>query len=240
VIILFLYLIQEVKFFKKNLSLKHPFGIDIDIVNKIIYVADKTHITSLTLGFQFLSSFKFPTDEGLVYGYRGLKVDNDRIYLTINGLHQIFVCAKDGILLKKFGTTIHGSSVGSFHYPEGLTLNQQYLYVCDNDNHRIQILTKQDGTFHQKWGSDGWPKNEQGSFCYPLSIYLNKLEELFYIGDYHCIQLFTKDGICLQRINEDAYGDATNLSNAIYGICIMDDRLYVSDVDNKRIQIFKR
>jgi len=73
-----------------------------------------------------------------------------------------------------------------------------------------------------------------------VSIYYNLLEEIFYIGDRYSVQIFTKDGNCQQRIGDQNSGNKMNQFNRIYGICVMNDQLYVSDYNNKRVQIFRR
>jgi len=214
---------------KKNSSLSNPCAIDIDQTNSTLYIADKTHITVLNLELQCLSSWTLPK-EPLYMTFRGLKVDGHTLYLTIWGYDQIFLCnSQVGSVLKEFGG--NGSQDGEFQCPTGLTVNNKYVYICDYLNDRVQILTKENGIYVSKWGNEK-ESTKQGEFYNPHSIYNHVLEDLIYVGDQMSIQIFSKDGVCIQRL-----GDKTSFYSVL-GICVMDDRLYVSDGSNNRIQIF--
>jgi len=222
------------EFIKENLSLKYPTGIDIDEKNSILFVASQTHVTLLNLKLAFLSSWKLPTKKR-PFGWaphREIKVDGNTLYLTIDLQHQVFLCSQNGKLLKEFGFVESGSKGGEFNAPSGLTVDNKYVYVCDCLNNRIQILRKENGISFSPW-EPGTAIREQGQFYYPRSIYHHLSEDLIYVGDGLCVQLLSKDGVCLQRLYH-----ATN--DPIYGICVMDDRLYLSDSDNQRIRIFER
>jgi len=82
------------------------------------------------------------------------------------------------------------------------------------------------------------------------SIYYCLEDEIFYIGDSCSVQLFTKDGICQQRIGEkgaksddclaEKGGNRIYRVERVYGMRVINDRLFVCDLDNQRIQIFRR
>jgi len=118
-------------------------------------------------------------------------------------------------------------------------LDLKCIYICDCDNHRIQILTKDKGIFVMQWGS-GEESTDQGQFSNPMSIYNNLGEEIFYVGDNWSVQLFEKDGNCIQRLGQDISGNSMNQFHWITSLCVMDDRLYVCDHVNQRIQIFQK
>jgi len=219
---------------QKNLSLESPSGIDIDEKNSLLYIADQTHITILNLKLESLSSWKLSKESPSTWSFRGLKVDGNILYLTISGLHEIFSHnSQDGKLLKEFGS--EGSENGAFNYPLGLTVNNKYVYICDRNNHRVQILTKEDGIYFSKWGNG----TKQGQFEDPRSIYNCLSEDLIYVGDSCSVQIFRRDSICIQRLGDKESGTKMNQFNIVYGICVMYDRLYVSDWNNHRIQIFE-
>jgi len=69
-----------------NSSLVAPAGIDIDLIQALIFVSSSTHINIFNLKFEFISSWQLP---GASYG---IKVDEIDIYLTIcsSSTHQIF------------------------------------------------------------------------------------------------------------------------------------------------------
>jgi len=170
--------------------------------------------------------------------FRGIKADGQVLFLTIYEYHQIFVCnSQDGKVVNKWGTETMSSKQGEFNYAMGITADNQNLYICDCDNHRVQILTKNTGLFVTQWGSDG---RDLGYFRYPFSIYHCLIEDMFYIGDNYSIQLFSPDGYCHQRIGGRIKGPKMSEFSGVYGVCVIDDQLYVSDYENARIQIFFR
>jgi len=128
--------------------------------------------------------------------------------------------------IKKFGSKESSSKNGEFNCPEGLTVNQKYLYVCDLCNHRVQVLDKENGKFICEW------KDGQRKIKDPMSILLH--ENLFYFGDCYGIQVFTKEGKCIQSFGSP--GSGKKECDEVTGICIVDDKLYI--VDNPRIQVW--
>jgi len=133
------------------------------------------------------------------------------------------------MVIREFGFVKLGSKVGEFNNPLGLTVDNKYVYVCDHYNHRIQLLTKETGIYFSQWGNET-EDTEQLQFCFPRSIYNHLSEDLIYVGDLGSVQLFRKDSVYLQRLE----------SPSVSGICVMDDRLYVCDCNNNRIQIYER
>jgi len=222
---------------KECTSFGFPWGIDMDEKRNLLYVADKLKITILNLqDLDIISDWRIPT-EG--YGYfRGLKYDDNILYLTIGGKQQIFLCdPSNGTILNKWGTVTGSSKSGSFDYPFGLTIHNKCLYICDCDNHRVQILYKESGQYVDEFGSG--EGIEKGELKEPSSIFYCKIEEIFYVGDLYSVQLFLKDKICIQRIGDVGSGNKMDQFNDICGICVIDDQLYLSDSNNKRIQIFR-
>jgi len=190
----------------------------------------------LNLKLEILSDWKYSI-KPLSY-FRGLKIDGDLLYLTMYNSHQIFLYKRqDGKLLKLWGRKDASSKQGEFKSPRGLTADNKYVYICDWDNHRIQLLHK-DGIFYTQWGK-GVKSTQIGQFSFPFSIFNDFLEDTVYIGDQVSVQLIRK-GVCIQRLGSEERGSDMNQFNEVYGIYVMDNQLYVSDYANRRIQIFRR
>jgi len=172
-------------------------------------------------------------------GYRAIKVDGKLLYLTMGGKHQIMICDyKHGKILSKWGTEMAGKGEGEYNEPRGMCVDEKYVYVCDKLNHRIQVLTKGKGAFVTQWSKDKESRIER-QFYLPYTIYYYQRDQMFYIGDTYNVQLFTKDGICWQRLGDNRHGNNMNQFSDALCISISDDKLYVSDCNNKRIQLFK-
>jgi len=125
-----------------------------------------------------------------------------------------------------------------FQSPKGLTIGENsYLYVCDYFNNRIQIFSNTNFifTFTQEFGKLGF---NDGEFMRPFSIHYN--EKIIYVGDEYCLQLFTSNGTCLQRIGDTKWGNKDGQFREITGICVIKDEVFVSDKVNQRVQVFKR
>jgi len=215
----------------KPLHLTEP--CDIDIFDNSIYIIDLKNINIFTLQFQ--SVFKFLLPIASKYPFNYLKVDMSNIYLTIDEKHQIWVYGHDGKLKQTLGPEKKGDKEGEFNDPRGITCDSTTLYVCDTNNYRIQCISKDKYNVQRSWGTYGI-ENEQ--FEFPSSILF--YENILYVGDKYCVQLFTCDGIFLQRIGGDEVGKEEGLFNWIKGICVVEDKLYVSDCFNDRVQVFKR
>jgi len=217
-------------------SLQNPFSIDIDENKELVYVAGEGHVTILNLNLEFQTSWKPPQ-----HFTRGVKVDNDELYLTVFSSPRVYVCnSYDGKILKIYGSTKVGSNPCEFDYPYGLTIDKENIYVCDCNNNRIQVLSRSDGHYVTHWGRGrrGILNLGLGEFNYPNVIYEHIDDEIFYVGDAYSLQLFRKDGVCIQKIGESTQGKGMNQFTYIYGTCIIDNYLYVSD-GNCRIQVFK-
>jgi len=215
---------------EQNTSFNSPSGIDIDSNKSLLYVADQTHITLFSLQHKtIISSWKLPVSN--TWTSREIKVNENLIYLTLFGEHKIYVySSNNGEVIHEFGTDESSSERGKFSCPYGLTVVMEYLYICDSNNHRIQLLKKDTGMFHRKWGKFGTKK---GEFDYPDTIFYDILENLFFIGDSHFVQLF-QNGQCLQRIGD------RNVEGNIFGLCRIANRLYVCDHMNARIKIYSQ
>jgi len=223
----------------KEQQLKYPWALD--IFDNRIYVADKLNISIFNLQKELISSFPLPYATG---GGRGLKVSNKIIYLTIQNQNQIFVLTitKQGYLMNKLGSSFRSKRIGEFNEPHGLDVHQYAIFVCDSRNHRVQILGKDNGMYLSHWGLEG---NHEGQFCFPLTVYLN--EGVAYVGDTTSVQLFTYEGIFLQRlggINNNSINNDNNSNNGpfrcVFGLLVKKKCLYICDTLNQRIKAFRR
>jgi len=206
---------------------------DIDFYQNNIYIIDKKQVVVMNLSFQTQSSFPV-TDSPT--GWNHLKVDINVIFVSIHEQNQIFIYTKEGKVKTTLGPAAGGTKRGEFQAPRGLTRDKNYLYVCDYYNHRCQSIGKDDYQVNRVWGSEG---NEAEQFLYPYAI--TCYEDILYVGDQHGVQIFSSsDGNFLQKIGDKKEGTAEGQWKAAWGICVLGDRLYVSDKWNGRIQVFKR
>jgi len=200
-----------------------------DISQDLIYVMGFTQLQILNLKKEIVNHWELPS-----VGY-GVKVDENYVYVTVENHYQIFVYNKLGFLEKKFGKEEKGENPREFHCPYGLALDEKYLYICDLLNHRVQVLNKENGLFSHQWGTQG---TNDGQFMCPYSIHI--ADSIVYVGDQMSVQLFTTQGIFIQRLGQDVMGSDEGQFNNIYGLTVVNDRLYVSGFGNNRIQVFRK
>ena len=162
----------------------------------------------------------------------GLAISKECLYISTN--HIIKKVRMDGEIVFKFGG--HGTENGQFNSPCGLVLNKRgQLYVCDKNNHRIQVL--QENQFMFSFGRNG---RLPGMFNEPYDLAFNNLEDLIFIADCsnHRIQLFTASGQFLKL-----FGDLTKIPGKLHfptGICYTpDDHVLVCSSNSHCMLIFK-
>ena len=139
----------------------------------------------------------------------------------------------DGELVFKFGGK--GTENGKFNSPCGLINKSDRLYVCDKNNHRIQVL--QESHFLFSFGKNG---KHPGMFNEPHNLAFNNSEDLLFIADSgnHRIQLFTPSGQFLK-----VFGDLTKIPGKLCfptGICYTpDDHVLICSSNSHCMLIFK-
>ncbi|MCB0036375.1 MAG: TIGR03663 family protein, partial [Anaerolineales bacterium] len=161
-----------------------------------------------------------------------------RLYVADSGNHRIAVF-EDGVLVNSFGQ--FGALEGEFNEPWGLAVDDEFVYVADTWNHRLQKFTLE-GEFVAVLGQSGSidPNSAAsggGLFFGPRDIALlsdNRLA-ITDTGN-HRIQIFDRDGNFLQ-----AFGGLGPLAGQFFEPVGLESRpdgmLYVADTWNARIQM---
>jgi len=156
--------------------------------------------------------------------------------VIIESFNQIHIYTQDGKLQDNIGSIMESSKPGEFSAPMGLTINKSILYICDSKNHRIQSLSiNQDHSFIKAWSNENL--NYAGPLRHPYSICYS--DEIIYVGTDIDIQIFTCDGVFLQKFGDNERGLEDGQFNDVRGLCVINHCLYVSDRVNKRIQVFR-
>ncbi|MDZ4830370.1 MAG: NHL repeat-containing protein [Phycisphaerae bacterium] len=93
---------------------------------------------------------------------------NGGFFVSDEDRHVIARFAPDGTLEKTFGD--RGAFPGLFNGPRGLAISGDCLYVADELNHRIEVLSF-DGEFRGQWGMHAVvPREGAGKIHYPTAI----------------------------------------------------------------------
>ena len=218
-------------------ELKEPVCIAINSQGQVVVAERGGHcITVLTLEGKKIRSFgKRGAGRGEFNKPRGVAIDrHDNIIVadTVNNRIQKFT--SEGKFISSVGMA--GSDPLQFKLPISVRFNPKNgkLYVCEEGNHRIQIL-EINLTFHSTFGTQG---NKNGEFANPAGVAFDSSGNV-YIADFsnHRVQVFTPEGVFLRKFG--TLGSGPGQLNCPIGIALdRRDRVYVSDRNNNRISIF--
>ena len=162
-------------------------------------------------------------------GGNGLTQDSDH-NLYVSTPHQLHKFTRDGRHIGRAGCC--GTGCAEFMHPNGLRISQQNeLYVCDSNNHRIQVFDL-GLNFKRSFGTQG---TGSGQFRYPNNIDLDPRGQI-YITDTmnYRTQVFTSDEFHLYTIDLKHQ----NLCNPV-GLLIHYDHIYTTDYHNDRVLVMK-
>jgi len=87
------------------------------------------------------------------------------VFVADSGNHRIQVFSRDGVFLRSFPLTTGDKGDPTDVLPAPF---ENFCYVCDNDNHQVQVYDAKSGQFVLSWGGKG--KN-LGEFRYPSFHY---------------------------------------------------------------------
>lgn len=116
-------------------GLQTPRGIAVDPVDRTLWIANwgSGRVVHLSRTGRALGGFA----TGLT-GLTGLEVDEETVYVSSKGVHQIRMFSKSGTAQGSFGSL--GSGLGRLNAPAGLELVGDRLFVMEAGNERITEL----------------------------------------------------------------------------------------------------
>ncbi|QCJ44116.1 6-bladed beta-propeller [Bacillus sp. S3] len=211
-----------------------PYGIAGD-KNENIYVADlyNGNISIFNPKGEFIKFF--PDQEKVIKAPGGLRINNDKLFVTDIKENKLFVFNLEGKKLMEIGGP--GQEEGKFIAPNAVAVDKEnHIYVTDSGNNRIQIFTK-DGKFIKIINGS---KDGEGSpiFVNPRGVAVDSKGSVYIVSNMsHNIYAYDKDGNELEVLG----GMGTD-NGQLYlpnGLFIDErDALYVTDTINQRIQVF--
>lgn len=139
----------------------------------------------------------------------GVTVDSDdNIYVVDNNGNCIQKFSPQGEFIESVGEK--GADVLQFYYPLGIRYHpfNHKLYVCDQENHRVQVLTT-DLAYHNCFGSKG---KGYGNFLKPVGVAFNRNGNIFITDRFNGrVQVFREDGQFYMLLVMDCYCNLTVL-----------------------------
>ena len=159
----------------------------------------------------------------------GIAIDDaDNIYVSSH--HKMQKFTSSGELIKCVGQ--RGSKEGEFDDPRGVTLYDNQVYVCDSNNHRIQVFDL-DLTFIRSTGSYG-----EGSFEFnaPFDVKFDSGGNM-YVAEFSNtrVQVMDINGRYIQAFGQEKKGKLSGPS----AVHIVDRYVYVSDYSGHCIVVYE-
>lgn len=220
----------------KEGEFKFPYGIAGDKDGNI-YVADlyNGNISIFDSKGKFIQYFKEKEKEKVLQSPGGLRIFDDKLYVTDIKANKLFVFNKDGKKLMEIGGA--GTEDGKFIAPNAVTVdNDNQIYVTDSGNNRVQVFEK-DGKFIKIINGSKDGKGDP-TFLNPRGVGVDSKGNVYVVNNLaHNIYAFDKDGKQLFELGGmGTENDKLYLPNGLF----IDDRdtLFVTDTINQRISVF--
>ncbi len=211
-----------------EIYLASPVGVAIG--HDYIYIADSQ------LGKIFVLSkegeFVFAI-EGLIRP-TGLYFDdgNNKLYVSDTLSHQVVVYDDKG--KKQFSFGQRKQDKGNFNFPSHLAMAENKLYVNDTMNFRVQIFAL-DGAYINSFGKHG---DASGYFSQPKGVGVDSKGHIYVVDAiFHRVQIFDSEGRYLMAFGSQGSGAGEFWLPS--GLFIDQDKIYVADSYNRRVQVFQ-
>ena len=154
--------------------------------------------------------------------------DTDTIY--VSSQHKLQKFTSRGELIKCIGR--RGSKEGEFGDPRGITLYDNLVYVCDNDNHRIQVFDL-DLNFVRSIGSLG---KGRGEFHAPFDVKFDTAGNMYVAEESNGrVQVMDTSGQFIRVFGQEGEIKLGGPS----GLHIADKYVYVSDFNGDCIVVYE-
>ena len=210
-------------------GLNRPYGVAVNSAEEVL-VTEHKKIAVFDKKGKKLRDIKLPTDD---VELNGIAIDeDDNIYITDRRRHCLVKLNKAGKVLKTVGT--RGSDHGAFNDPSGVAVIRDRVFVCDYNNHRLQVFTKERLEFVKTIGSRG-QGDEQVIF--PFDITQDELGNMYVcdFGNNH-VKLLNKQGEFQLSFNKKANGQLNSPS----GVCVVDQFVNVVEYWGRCVSVFSR
>jgi len=162
----------------------------------------------------------------------GLHLDSKlkRLYFTLDYDHYIYVYhSETGEEITEYGGPCPcvkekereecDAPNGKFFNPQMIAGDERSLYICDQANHCVQVIGKENGRFICLF--------KKKFFHHPRSIALYDNNDV-YVADYQRLYLFTKDGTFIREVKPIV------LQQDNCGFCVVGNRVYIPYEDRYR------
>jgi sugar lactone lactonase YvrE len=220
----------------KEGQFKFPYGISADSKGQV-YVADLYNgkISIHDAKGKFISYFaKELTDNKTISSPAGLRIIDNKAYVTDIQSNSVYVVSMEGKLLQKIGEP--GDLEGQLLAPNAVTVDEDgNIYVVDTGNQRVQVFGK-DGKYKRMFnGSQGG----ESVFVNPRGIGIDSTGVVYVVSNLtHTVYGFDEKG--KQVFQFGSMGEANGQFSLPNGLFIdNNDNVFVTDTLNQRVSVFK-
>ena len=163
----------------------------------------------------------------------GLAAGDDRLYVVDTMRHKVVIVSASGQVIDTFGS--RGSGDGQFNFPTNIARAADgRLFVTDAMNFRVQVF-EATGQFVRGFGRLG---DASGDFEKPKGIALDSAGHVYVVEGLHdVVQIFDEGGRLLLSFGGSGAGDGQLWLPS--GIAIHQDKVYIADSSNRRVQMFE-
>ncbi|KAA3665064.1 MAG: hypothetical protein DWQ04_02495 [Chloroflexi bacterium] len=174
---------------------------------------------------------------------------------AVDSSGNAWVTDRDTNLVKKYNSAgekvlqlgeewVSGSDNTHFDWPHGVTVDSSdNIYVADRNNHRIQIFNNS-GVYLATIGVTGVADSDNAHLNAPVHIDIDSSNKL-YVADRqnHRVQIFDVSNPAavtyLATLGTTGVSGTDNAHfDGTYGVTAVNNKIYVADLSNHRIQIF--
>lgn len=182
-----------------------------DILNHFFYLMGKGQFYLVDLkSNKQTQSWNLPSEQKQYRGRLALKADQeDKVYFSHESVSSLYLYTTNGKAIWKLETCAIVTD---------LTLDAHNLYVCDYLDKQVKVIDKQNRKCIREWNVG----TERSFGCRPNSILLR--DDVLYVALEYKIQLFTKQGECLQTL----LAKGCNQDYSIKGLCIVSGVLFIA------------
>ena len=215
-------------------ELCNPRCMSIHYKSRNIYIADLSN--NRVQVFSYNGDYLFMFSERMS-NPRGICVFQNTVFATQYSGHCMNMYELEGKLMKSVGS--NGNGEAQFNYPYGIDVSDRNhnIYVCDNSNNRVQILTEE-LKYHSMLGI--------GLFTYPRDIKVTRDRVLVLDESDHCMFIFNLEHLLINRIITRGSGKQTNSPRSFdidrdYNIMMSDwsnNCVYVLNKEGEQIHKF--
>lgn len=155
-----------------------------------------------------------------------------KLYVSDTLEHQIVVFNSKG--KKQFSFGQRKQKEGDFNFPTHLVLDNDKLYVNDAMNFRIQTFAL-DGKYVSSFGKHG---DAPGYFSQSKGVGVDSKGHIYVVDAlFHRVQIFDQKGQYLMDFGSQGHGAGEFWLPS--GLFIDQDKIYVADSYNRRVQVFE-